>query len=213
MLTLQNITKSFGTHTVLEHLNLDLKPGVRYVLRGKSGSGKSTVLNLIAKFELNYQGEITYQGRNLNEIQTNKFYRDDLGYLFQNYALLEDETVASNLKLALRTKMKKSALTAALSEAIETVGLPKSYLNHHIYELSGGEQQRVAIARMLLKKPKILLVDEPTAALDDETAEDILNNVFNHLVNSETITLVASHDDVVFEWADEVISIGNIENH
>ncbi|WP_156402035.1 ATP-binding cassette domain-containing protein, partial [Fructilactobacillus sanfranciscensis] len=142
------------------------------------------------------------------------YYKNDLGYLFQNYALPDEETVAENLKFGFAAKkMENPAQQKVMLSALAAVKLDKPYLKRKVYELSGGEQQRVAIARLTIKKPKVILVDEPIAALDETTALDILKNVLKTMVDQDTIMLVASHDPLVFEWGDEVIKITDLSKN
>ena len=109
--------------------------------------------------------------------------------------------------------MENPAQQKVMLSALAAVKLDKSYLKRKVYELSGGEQQRVAIARLMIKKPKVILVDEPIAALDETTALDILKNVLKTMVDQDTIMLVASHDPLVFEWGDEVIKIADLSKN
>lgn len=205
-LVLENVSKQFGKHQVIDNLSVVFQHGTKYILRGRSGAGKSTILNMIARFDDDYQGNITYDSGNLKTIKKSRFYRDYLGYLFQNYALLEDQTVFDNLALVFRHRIQKRD-TEEMKQALEAVDLSKSYLKEHIYELSGGEQQRVAIARLILKKPRIILIDEPTAALDHDTATDILYQVLDRLINDQTIMIVATHDPLVIQWGDVMIDV------
>lgn len=205
-LVLENVSKQFGKHQVIDNLSVVFQHGTKYILRGRSGAGKSTILNMIARFDDDYQGNITYDSGNLKTIKKSRFYRDYLAYLFQNYALLEDQTVFDNLALVFRHRIQKRD-TEEMKQALEAVDLSKSYLKKHIYELSGGEQQRVAIARLILKKPRIILIDEPTAALDHDTATDILYQVLDRLINDQTIMIVATHDPLVIQWGDVMIDV------
>lgn len=205
-LVLENVSKQFGKHQVIDNLSVVFQPGMKYILRGRSGAGKSTILNMIARFDDDYQGNITYDSGNLKTIKKSRFYREYLGYLFQNYALLEDQTVFDNLALVFRHRIQKRD-TEEMKQALEAVDLSKSYLKKHIYELSGGEQQRVAIARLILKKTRIILIDEPTAALDHDTATDILYQVLDRLINDQTIMIVATHDPLVIQWGDVMIDV------
>ncbi len=209
MLKLKQVNKSFGNHTVIKNFSYTFNPGQVYVLRGPSGAGKTTLLNLVATFE-NYEGVIEYNGHDLKKLKKRAYYQNDLGYLFQNYALLDEETVAENLKFGFAAKkVEKNSEKETMSKALKAVKLDDSYLKRKVYELSGGEQQRVAIARLIIKNPKVILVDEPTAALDEKTSLDILKNVLKPMVDQNKIMLISSHDPLVFEWADEVVNIIN----
>lgn len=205
-LVLKNVSKRFGKHQIIDNLSVVFQPGMKYILRGRSGAGKSTILNMIARFDDDYHGIITYDDGNLKTIKKSQYYRDYLGYLFQNYALLEDQTVFDNLALVFRHRIQKQD-TQEMRQALEAVDLSKNYLKKHIYELSGGEQQRVAIARLILKKPRIILIDEPTAALDHDTATAILYQVLDRLINDQTIMIVATHDPLVIQWGDVMIDV------
>ncbi|MFT9388493.1 MAG: ATP-binding cassette domain-containing protein [Leuconostoc sp.] len=205
-LVLENVSKQFGSHQIIDNLSVTFHPGVKYILRGRSGAGKSTLLNMIARFDEDYRGTMTYAGDHLQTIKKNRFYRDYLGYLFQNYALLEDQTVFDNLALVFRHRIQKRE-TQEMVQALTAVNLSETYLKKHIYELSGGEQQRVAIARLILKKPRIILIDEPTAALDHDTATDILYQVLDRLTNEQTTMIVATHDPLVIAWGDAIIDV------
>ncbi|HBP97578.1 ATP-binding cassette domain-containing protein [Leuconostoc lactis] len=205
-LVLKNVSKRFGKHQIIDNLSVVFQPGMKYILRGRSGAGKSTILNMIARFDDDYHGIITYDDGNLKTIKKSQYYRDYLGYLFQNYALLEDQTVFDNLALVFRHRIQKQD-TQEMRQALEAVDLSKNYLKKHIYELSGGEQQRVAIARLILKKPRIILIDEPTAALDYDTATAILYQVLDRLINDQTIMIVATHDPLVIQWGDVMIDV------
>lgn len=205
-LVLENVSKQFGSHQIIDNLSVTFHPGVKYILRGRSGAGKSTLLNMIARFDEDYRGTMTYAGDHLQTIKKSRFYRDYLGYLFQNYALLEDQTVFDNLALVFRHCIQKRE-TKEMVQALTAVNLSETYLKKHIYELSGGEQQRVAIARLILKKPRIILIDEPTAALDHDTATDILYQVLDRLTNEQTTMIVATHDPLVIAWGDAIIDV------
>lgn len=207
MLRLEGIDKFYGKNKVINNFNYTFEPNIKYALRGKSGAGKSTILNIIAQFEKPSEGSITYNKTDISKIKKNIYYRDILGYLFQNYALIDNDTVFDNMKIACTKRHSKSELLILMTEALQKVNLSKKYLNKSIYELSGGEQQRVSIARMLLKNTHIILVDEPTAALDRSNSLDILNSGLSGLLSSENIMIVASHDPLVFEWADKVIDL------
>ena len=128
-----------------------------------------------------------------------RYFKTYLGYIFQNYALVDDETVAQNLSMV---KHNKGAQIAVL----EKVGLAPSLLSSKIYQLSGGQAQRVAIARLLLKEAKIILADEPTGALDEATGQDIIALLLS-LVSKDTLVIFATHDPAVYQQVDQVIDV------
>nr|WP_245404491.1 ATP-binding cassette domain-containing protein [Lactococcus carnosus] len=184
---------------MFDQLSLTFEAGKSYALIGESGSGKSTLLNLIARLEKPSSGQLLLAGDSLWRIREKRYFKTYLGYIFQNYALVDDETVAQNLSMV---KHNKGAQIAVL----EKVGLASSLLSSKIYQLSGGQAQRVAIARLLLKEAKIILADEPTGALDEATGQDIIALLLS-LVSKDTLVIFATHDPAVYQQVDQVIDV------
>ena len=138
---------------------------------GHSGSGKTTLLNMLVKLDSYDDGEIVYKGKNLTSIAEREFFRQELGYLFQNFGLLDSQTIQENLDLGfVGQKLTRADKLVCSKEALKKVGLAYLDLKIKIFELSGGEAQRVALAKIILKNPPLILADEPTAALDPETS-------------------------------------------
>ena len=162
MIQLKNVVKRFGDKTIINDLSLDIKKGEMIGLIGPSGCGKSTLLNIIGTLDKKYEGKVIIDGQVVtkNNRQSLRIRKNKLGYLFQNYALLDNATVEDNLKIV---SNNKRAMIKVLSE----LGI-KDKFKEKIYTLSGGEQQRVAIARLILKDPGIILADEPTGSLDKD---------------------------------------------
>ncbi|MCD3418580.1 ATP-binding cassette domain-containing protein, partial [Streptococcus equi] len=167
-----------------------------------SGSGKTTLLNAIARLEKPDSGQILVNGQDIWSMKEQDYFKDYLGYVFQNYALIEEETVYDNLKML--------APKSNIVEVLHSVGLDSSFLSQCIYELSGGQAQRVAIARLLLKKACIILADEPTGALDKETGDEIIELLLS-LVSPDTVLIFATHDPNVFSRVDEIIDICHLQ--
>jgi putative ABC transport system ATP-binding protein len=186
MIELKKLSKKFGGKVVYQDVNLKFEMGRSYALVGSSGSGKTTLLNAIGRLEKTSSGEVLVDSKNIWQMKERQYFRDYLGYIFQSYALIDEKTVAQNFKLIEKNKSKQMM-------ALEKVGLDASYLKQYIYELSGGQAQRVAIARMLLRKVKIILADEPTGALDDQTSEQVAELLLS-LVTLDTVLVVATHD-------------------
>ncbi|WP_105956849.1 ATP-binding cassette domain-containing protein [Apilactobacillus quenuiae] len=210
-LTLNNIYKKYKEKVIFEDLNYKFTSGKIYALKGPSGSGKSTILNIIARFDNKYNGKIMYNNKNIKNIKQSKYFANIMGYLFQNYALLDNDTVSDNLSIAFPLKKKKNH-NDIMVNALEKVNLDKNFLKRKIYELSGGEQQRVAIARMIIKNPNILLIDEPTAALDINNSKDILKNIIYPMKKLNKIIIIATHDPIVFNLSDVIVNIEGISN-
>ncbi|MBR6894570.1 MAG: ATP-binding cassette domain-containing protein [Lactococcus sp.] len=198
-LELVNFSKRYGKKIVIDHITLTFEAGKSYALVGVSGSGKTTLLNSIGRLEKIQSGKIRLDGEDIWEISERTFFRDYLGYVFQSYSLLENKTVKQNLKLVETNQTK-------LVETLEKVGLDATYLAAKIYELSGGQAQRVAIARMLLKAKKIILADEPTGALDKQTGDEIVTLLLNEAKANQYV-IIATHDPDVYNRVDVVIDV------
>ena len=210
MIKIEHLAKSFGERTVFQDINLQFAAGKVYALIGNSGCGKTTLLNILAKLEPYDKGSISYRGQELKQIKSHHFFKNELGYLFQNFGLLENETVAANLELGLiGQKLTKQAKKQREEEVLEKVGLNYLNLDQKIYELSGGEAQRVALAKVILKDPPLILADELTAALDPETSQEIMNLLLS-LKKPDRLMIIATHNPAIWEKADEVIRLNTI---
>ena len=210
MIKIEHLTKSFGERTVFQDINLQFAAGKVYALIGNSGCGKTTLLNILAKLEPYDKGSISYRGQELKQIRSHHFFKNELGYLFQNFGLLENETVAANLELGLiGQKLTKQEKKQREEEVLEKVGLDYLTLDQKIYELSGGEAQRVALAKVILKDPPLILADELTAALDPETSQEIMNLLLS-LKKPDRLMIIATHNPAIWEKADEVIRLNTI---
>ena len=210
MIKIEHLAKSFGERTVFQDINLQFAPGKVYALIGNSGCGKTTLLNILAKLEPYDKGSISYRGQELKQIKSHHFFKNELGYLFQNFGLLENETVAANLELGLiGQKLTKQEKKQREEEVLEKVGLNYLTLDQKIYELSGGEAQRVALAKVILKDPPLILADELTAALDPETSQEVMNLLLS-LKKPDRLIILATHNPAIWEKADEVIRLNTL---
>ena len=199
---LLNVSKSFGSKKIFTDLNLKFESGKSYALIGGSGSGKSTLLNIIGRLEKIDSGNVLVDKQDIWKIKERTFFKNTVGYVFQNYSLIENKTVYDNLKLI--TKDKK-----IITDVLEKVGLSSDYLHQKIYELSGGQAQRVAIARMLMKPRKIILADEPTGALDGEIGKEIIRLLLNER-DEDKYVIIATHDPAVYNKVDVIIDMKDI---
>ena len=199
---LLNVSKSFGSKKIFTDLNLRFESGKSYALIGGSGSGKSTLLNIIGRLEKIDSGNVLVDKQDIWKIKERTFFKNTVGYVFQNYSLIENKTVYDNLKLI--TKNKKT-----ITDVLEKVGLSSDYLHQKIYELSGGQAQRVAIARMLMKPRKIILADEPTGALDGEIGKEIIRLLLNER-DEDKYVIIATHDPAVYNKVDVIIDMKDI---
>ncbi|ORO75991.1 ABC transporter ATP-binding protein [Streptococcus oralis] len=208
MIELQHIWKQFGSRIIFSDLNLNFQSGMVYALIGDSGCGKTTLLNMLAKLETFDKGEIVYKGKSLTSLKNEEFYRNELGYLFQNFGLLESQTIRENLELGLigKKKNKKQEKERLLLQALQAVRLDYLSLNQKIYELSGGEAQRVALAKIILKDPPLILADEPTASLDPKNSKEIME-ILLELRNANRTIIIATHNPSIWKMADQVIRL------
>lgn len=199
---LLNVSKSFGSKKIFTDLNLIFESGKSYALIGGSGSGKSTLLNIIGRLEKIDSGNVLVDKQDIWKIKERTFFKNTVGYVFQNYSLIDNKTVYDNLSLI--TKDKKT-----ITDVLEKVGLSSDYLHQKIYELSGGQAQRVAIARMLMKPRKIILADEPTGALDGEIGKEIIRLLLNEIAEDKYV-IIATHDPAVYNEVDVIIDMQDI---
>jgi putative ABC transport system ATP-binding protein len=204
---IEELTKSFGPRTIWSGITLEVSPGDMLALVGPSGSGKSTLLNCLGLLETPSAGAIRYGGKDIvqfGERAKRRFRRDVLGYLFQNYALMENATVAANLEIAIKPQRRgKSRVdTAAVLERVGLAGREKEKVSR----LSGGEQQRVALARLIVKQPVLILADEPTGALDRDNAVMVVDTL-REMSKAGCAVVIATHNDYVRDRCDTTFDI------
>jgi putative ABC transport system ATP-binding protein len=214
MLTIRQLSRSFRegsrVHQVLDRLDAEVRPAERVAIMGRSGSGKSTLLNLISGIDRADSGTVEIDGRevsSLGEPARTRFRRAHVGFVYQFFNLIPTLDVAENVRLVLELNGVRGAAARTRSlAALESVGLG-SRAHSAVDQLSGGEQQRVAIARALVHEPKLLLADEPTGNLDDQTAGEVLP-VLLALTRSRGATLVmVTHDEALAATADRVLEL------
>jgi cell division transport system ATP-binding protein len=210
MIHFDNISKRYpGGYDALSQINLRLPKGQMAFLTGHSGAGKSTLLKLIAMIERPTRGQIFLDGVNLNNINNSKipYIRRNIGIIFQNHHLLYDRPVFDNVALPLIIQgYRRQEIHKRVRAALNQVGLQSKEKAEPI-TLSGGEQQRVGIARAIVHKPLLLLADEPTGNLDPELSREIMN-LFRRFNQVGTTVLIASHDlDLIGQMGMPVISL------
>lgn len=207
-LEIRNISKRFGDHEILKNLNAQFEKGTITAITGESGCGKSTLLNIIGLLEKPTSGQVIFEGYGEGKITGNKrmkLLRYEIAYLFQNYALIDNENVESNLKIALEyTKQKKDR--NVLVDALKQVHLDEGILKKKIFTLSGGEQQRVAMARVIVKPCSIVLADEPTGNLDESNKMEIFK-LLKQLAEQGKIVIMVTHDPSLSERCDQRIDL------
>ncbi|TQN28416.1 putative ABC transport system ATP-binding protein [Haloactinospora alba] len=211
MITIESLSKSFGDRTLWSGLDLTIQDGEMLALTGPSGAGKSTLLNCLGLLEPADGGRILIDGQDILRFgmaRRRRFRRDVLGYLFQSYALVENATVADNLDIA--TRVRRPLLSRHRPDyrkALERVGL-EGRERETIHHLSGGEQQRVGLARLMVKEPALILADEPTGALDKDNA-DLVVEVLRDMSRAGCTVVLATHDDRVRDGCDTSVTIGS----
>ncbi|MEG0778770.1 MAG: ATP-binding cassette domain-containing protein [Oscillospiraceae bacterium] len=192
MIEIKNLCKAFDKHKIFSDFSLSIKTGELVVLCGESGSGKTTLLNIIGALEKYDKGDVLVDGIDLNNQRNHRsYFSDKVGFLFQNFVLIEDKTVRKNLELIRKT----NSSGVSIDEALEHVGLADK-IDSKVYTLSGGEQQRVALARLMIKKCDVILADEPTGSLDTKNAERVLSILEELNRNGKTVILV-THDEEI----------------
>ena len=208
MLELKNISKSYNNYIILNNISISVRKKEIIAITGPSGSGKSTLLNIMGLLERPDTGHILYNGILINHKshQSSLLMRHTISYLFQNFALVDSMTVYDKLLIGLKyTQYNKKERKKLIEESLLKVGL-QNMSNRKIYTLSGGEQQRTALARILLKESQIILCDEPTGSLDSINSQMILQLLFQCRQQGKTIVIV-THDPKIASQCDRIINI------
>jgi putative ABC transport system ATP-binding protein len=210
---LEQVTKIYTTGEVetvaLKHVDLEIQDGEVIVLLGPSGSGKSTLLNVCSGLDNPTSGTITIDNdviSSMNSKELTKFRRDNLGFIFQQYNLLQTLSVRENVEVG----REVSTDPFTVEEIVEQVGLTPN-IDKYPFQLSGGEQQRVSIARAVVKKPKIMFCDEPTGALDEENAKEILGVIQRLNETYKTTVVLITHNPAIGIMADRVVKLNSGE--
>ena len=186
----------------VDGVSLAIEPGEFVALLGQSGSGKSTLLNLLAGLDRPTSGSVSVHGRDLAKLSSEelaRYRRNDVGMVFQSFHLIPSMTVAENVELPMRfAEVERVDRAKRVRESLERVGLSKR-TEHRPSQLSGGEQQRVSLARALANRPSLLLADEPTGNLDSRTGEDILNLIRDLSLSLGMTVVMVTHERALAE--------------
>ncbi len=207
MITFHNVSKKYGTQTVLNNINLKLPNEGLTVIEGPSGCGKTTLLNLLSGL-IPFDGDVQINNRHINLMNSkemDEFRLKNYGFIFQDFKLFENENVINNILFPLEaiSVSPKETKLRKCQDLINMVGLKQS-TTQKVSKLSGGEKQRVAIARALVNNPKIILADEPTGSLDSKNAHEIMKIL--QKISLRSIVIVVSHDaELSKEYADQII--------
>ena len=205
-----NLKSNVETINVLKGINLNILANRSISIMGHSGAGKSTVAMTIAGLESVTEGKVFYKGKAIHDLKEDELadYRSkNVGIIFQSFNLLPSMTALENVNLPLEISRdfiddKKSI------KLLETVGL-KNRVSHYPHELSGGEQQRVAIARSLISSPEILIADEPTGNLDKKNSKEVIELIFQLQKNHKSTLILVTHDKSLADLCDETITLDN----
>ena len=206
MIIAKDIKKKYNDQEVLRGIDLKIDKNEFVVILGASGSGKSTLLNILSGLEKSDSGEVVYDNESISdysEKQLTKFRKDKIGFVFQQYYLLNNLTVEQNVKVGANLADNKEYV-----DIIKELGL-EDKLSKYPNELSGGEQQRVSIARALAKKPTVLFLDEPTGALDEETGRKILEYLLKLKDKSHFTMIMVTHNENIAELSNKIIHVGS----
>ncbi len=206
MIKVKNITKSYGNYQVLKGISLQVPDGDFAVILGASGSGKSTLLNTVSGLERPDSGNVIYNDREISALSDDEltaFRKENTGFIFQQYYLLPNMNVIKNVKMGADLAGNKD-----YKEILNAVGLKDKY-EKYPGELSGGEQQRVSIARALAKKPNVLFLDEPTGALDEETGRQVLDYICELQKRLKFTMIMVTHNLNIAEMAKTVIRMNS----
>lgn len=207
MIEMINLCKAFDEKVIFKNFNLEVKSGEFVGIVGKSGKGKTTLLNIIGTLEEADSGTVKIMGKDISKRKLKKLLlKEYLGFIFQNYALIDNASVNENLEIALKhKKMNKKQKEEAITLALKEVGLD-NYAKEKIHTLSGGEQQRIAIARLLLKDSPLILADEPTGSLDIEN-RDIIVSLFQKLHKQGKTIIMVTHDKDLIKFFSRTIEL------
>lgn len=203
MIEIKKLCKSFDKNVIFDNFDITIPKGDFVIFAGDSGCGKTTLLNIIGGLEPPDGGEVLVDGKNIFQRKNRRaYFMSKVGFLFQNFALVENKTVRENLLLV--PKRNRTDLTT--KEVLEAVGIPEK-IDEKVYKLSGGEQQRVALARLMLKKCDIILADEPTGSLDSNNAEAVLN-ILHHMNKQGKTVIVVTHNEKIIKSEKKVVLLG-----
>jgi putative ABC transport system ATP-binding protein len=212
ILELKNISYRYdgAKHAVFKDINAAFGAGRIYAIIGKSGAGKTTLLSLIAGLDVCMSGELLYRGRDLKAIDRDNYRAESIGVIFQSYNLLTNATAAENIVLSMNissspVKDKKKYAY----ELLEKVGIDRETADRKILKLSGGEQQRIGIARAIAHEPDLIIADEPTGNLDDKTEDGVMKILADLARNDGKCVIIVTHSQKISSYADEIYKLAD----
>lgn len=207
---IESLSKSYGEHRILSGIDLVVGKGESVAITGPSGCGKTTLLNILGLLETYESGSILLSGKKYPGPETRQamlLRRNEINYLFQSFALIDSRTVRDNLMLALYyTKLSKREKEEAIEKTLKKFSV-SSKLDSNVNELSGGEKQRVAISRAMLKPGNLILADEPTGSLDARMAEIVMDSLVSAAREAGKTLVVVTHDMLMADKCDRTLSM------
>ncbi len=214
MLTMNRVSFGYQSKkTVLNHITARFEAGKVYVIMGKSGAGKSTMLSLLSGLDVCTDGEILYQNKNLAHMNRNAYRAKNIGIVFQGYNLLINATAVDNVTLPMEISEKKiPGIKKKAYALLQEVGIDRKMADRKVLKLSGGEQQRIAIAAAIAHNPDMIIADEPTGNLDGETEQEIMNILTGLAHQHNKCVIIVTHSREVAKYADELwgLAKGNL---
>lgn len=216
ILSIKNASYRYADANIDEYaikdINYDFEKGKVYAIKGRSGTGKTTLLSLITGLERCTEGKIIFDGKDLKDINLDRYRNHEIGIIFQSYNLLPFMTAGENIMLSMNVSGKKyENKKETILKLMRSVGLKDKYYNQKVLRLSGGEQQRVAIARSLSYNPQIIIADEPTGNLDRETEDEILD-IFKTLAHTNNkCIIIVTHSKNVCDNSDVIYDLKKVK--
>ena len=216
ILSIKNASYRYADANIDEYaikdINYDFEKGKVYAIKGRSGTGKTTLLSLITGLERCTEGKIIFDGKDLKDINLDRYRNHEIGIVFQSYNLLPFMTAGENIMLSMNVSGKKyENKKETILKLMRSVGLKDKYYNQNVLRLSGGEQQRVAIARSLSYNPQIIIADEPTGNLDRETEDEILD-IFKTLAHTNNkCIIIVTHSKNVCDNSDVIYDLKKVK--
>lgn len=211
ILKLENIFYKYSKNApyILNGISCEFEKGKLYAIMGDSGSGKTTLISIIAALDKPADGKIYYNGVDISTFNADKYRANKVSIIFQNYNLLYNYTAVDNITTILNIGRYEGDYLQRADELLEEVGIPKEKQKYLVQDLSGGEQQRIAIARALAADSEIILADEPTGNLDKANSENIMRILKDLMVKYNKCIIIVTHSDFIAEYADCVLNISN----
>lgn len=212
VLSLQDVEYHYANSEkiVLKKVNADFEKGKLYAIMGRSGAGKSTMLSVLAGLDVTSSGKVLYKDTDIRNIDRDKYRAKDIGVIFQAYNLLQNASAVENITLSMSiSDIKIKNKKEKAYEILKQVGIDKESANRKILKLSGGEQQRVGIARAISHNPDIVIADEPTGNLDYDTEQKVMQILIDLAHNSEKCVIIVTHSKEVAAYADIVYNLQN----